>query len=214
MSFEQDPARRARASQNGEGSGAPFPFLLGLWRQLGLDIAQGRPIRPSREPQLFAALQSEIIPRLMIANRMNSAQLPGGACPGPEISHHLHRHRKRRVPEGADRGGSGQGPRPDGALSVARHGHRLPACESFCLVRRRTRAAVGDGRSQLRRCHHRPQPPARSPAQCVGGKYRRICDDRRRPSEHPDRQRTRRAACLRGAGGGRTFPHEWLVGCD
>lgn len=81
MSFEQDPARRARASQNGEGSGAPFPFLLGLWRQLGLDIAQGRPIRPSREPQLFAALQSEIIPRLMIANRMNSAQLPGGPAP-------------------------------------------------------------------------------------------------------------------------------------
>ncbi|MFN7178874.1 B12-binding domain-containing protein [Hyphomonas sp.] len=46
----------------------PIPFLVGLWRQLGAEPS-AKPLS-SDQPELFAALQSEIIPRLMIASRM------------------------------------------------------------------------------------------------------------------------------------------------
>lgn len=46
----------------------PIPLLVGLWRQLGSEPA----VRTGEadSPELFAALQSEIIPRLMIASRL------------------------------------------------------------------------------------------------------------------------------------------------
>lgn len=46
----------------------PIPLLVGLWRQLGAEPAVKT--LPADDPDLFAALQAEIIPRLMIANRM------------------------------------------------------------------------------------------------------------------------------------------------
>lgn len=48
----------------------PIPLLVGLWRQLGTEPPAKN--LPADEPELFAALQSEIIPRLMIASRTDS----------------------------------------------------------------------------------------------------------------------------------------------
>ncbi|MEQ9505136.1 MAG: cobalamin B12-binding domain-containing protein [Hyphomonas sp.] len=70
MSFDQ---QRSLRSDDAGRTGAdflfkPIPLLVGLWRQLGSEpLAKSL---PTDEPELFAALQSEIIPRLMIASRM------------------------------------------------------------------------------------------------------------------------------------------------
>lgn len=71
MAPDQQPARRHRDGPEQDFIVRPIPFLVGLWRQLGTDPAPKRP--PSEEPELFAALQTEIIPRLMIANQLSNA---------------------------------------------------------------------------------------------------------------------------------------------
>ncbi|MEX1251799.1 MAG: cobalamin-dependent protein [Hyphomonas sp.] len=80
-----DQQRSFRTIEAG-GGGAdflfrPIPLLVGLWRQLGVEPAAKA--LPSDEPELFAALQSEIIPRLMIASRMPAA--PVAASTGLEL---------------------------------------------------------------------------------------------------------------------------------
>ncbi len=67
-----DQSRSVRSGEAG-GSGTdflfkPIPLLVGLWRQLGSEPA-ARTLSTD-EPELFAALQAEIIPRLMIASRV------------------------------------------------------------------------------------------------------------------------------------------------
>lgn len=58
----------------------PIPMLVGLWRQLGSEpVARSQALR---EPEIFAALQSEIIPRLVIASRMPQAP---ATQPGSEL---------------------------------------------------------------------------------------------------------------------------------
>lgn len=80
-----DQQRSFRTSDAGGGGTdflfRPIPLLVGLWRQLGAEPAAKT--LPSDEPELFAALQSEIIPRLMIASRMPAA--PVAASTGLEL---------------------------------------------------------------------------------------------------------------------------------
>jgi len=75
---DHQPARRLRDGPDLDFVVRPIPFLVGLWRQLGADPAPKKP--SSEEPELFAALQTEIIPRLMIANQL--AGNPPKAAPG------------------------------------------------------------------------------------------------------------------------------------
>lgn len=70
MAPDHQPARRLRDGPEQDFVVRPIPFLVGLWRQLGTDSSPKR--TPSDEPELFAALQTEIIPRLMIANQLSS----------------------------------------------------------------------------------------------------------------------------------------------
>lgn len=81
MAPDHQPARRLRDGPEPDFVVRPIPFLVGLWRQLGADPAPKKP--PSDEPELFAALQTEIIPRLMIANQL-SGNLPKAASGSPE----------------------------------------------------------------------------------------------------------------------------------
>ena len=76
MASDHQPARRLRDGPEQDFVVRPIPFLVGLWRQLGADPVPKR--TPSEEPELFAALQTEIIPRLMIANQL-SENLPQAA---------------------------------------------------------------------------------------------------------------------------------------
>ena len=69
MAPDHQPARRLRDGPEPDFVVRPIPFLVGLWRQLGADPAPKK--SPSEEPELFAALQTEIIPRLMIANQLS-----------------------------------------------------------------------------------------------------------------------------------------------
>lgn len=74
MALEQTSARRAsRDCGEGEEFRRSAPFLLGLWRQFSVDFAPRRIVDVQQDPELFAALESEIIPRLMITNRMPNA---------------------------------------------------------------------------------------------------------------------------------------------
>jgi methylmalonyl-CoA mutase cobalamin-binding subunit len=71
MAPDHQPARRLRDGPEQDFVVRPIPFLVGLWRQLGADPVPKR--TPSEEPELFAALQTEIIPRLMIANQLSES---------------------------------------------------------------------------------------------------------------------------------------------
>ncbi len=82
MALNQEMGHRPRDGSDADFVVRPIPFLVGLWRQLGAETVLKRPT--TEEPELFAALQSEIIPRLVIANRMPESHLtlvrtaPGG----------------------------------------------------------------------------------------------------------------------------------------
>ena len=82
MALDQQRSQRTNeASGNGtDFLFRPIPLLVGLWRQLGSEPAARA--APAEEPELFAALQSEIIPRLMIASRMPQAP---ATPPGSEL---------------------------------------------------------------------------------------------------------------------------------
>ncbi|MFN7164818.1 MAG: B12-binding domain-containing protein [Hyphomonas sp.] len=73
MALNQEMGRPPRDGSEHDFIVRPIPFLVGLWRQLGADTVIKRPA--SEEPELFAALQSEIIPRLMIASRLPDSHL-------------------------------------------------------------------------------------------------------------------------------------------
>jgi methanogenic corrinoid protein MtbC1 len=68
MALNQEPRSGTGGDNLADVVIRPIPFLVGLWRQLGAEPA-AKPLS-SDQPELFAALQSEIIPRLMIASRM------------------------------------------------------------------------------------------------------------------------------------------------
>jgi len=71
MALNQEMGRTLRDGSESESIVSQIPFLVGLWRQLGVDALIKR--TPTEEPGLFAALQSEIIPRLAIASRLPDA---------------------------------------------------------------------------------------------------------------------------------------------
>ena len=73
MELNQEMGRRPRDGSEPEFVVRPIPFLVGLWRQLGADTVLKRPA--SEEPELFAALQAEIIPRLVVASRVPESHL-------------------------------------------------------------------------------------------------------------------------------------------
>ena len=73
MALNQEMGRRPRDGSDPDFVVRPIPFLVGLWRQLGADTVLKRPA--SEEPELFAALQAEIIPRLGIASRVPESHL-------------------------------------------------------------------------------------------------------------------------------------------
>lgn len=82
MALNQEMGPKPKDGSEPDGVVRPIPFLVGLWRQLGADPVMKLTV--SEEPDLFAALQSEIIPRLIIANRLPESHLtlvrtaPGG----------------------------------------------------------------------------------------------------------------------------------------
>lgn len=82
MALNQEIGRKPKDGSENDAVVRPIPFLVGLWRQLGADPVMKQ--AASEEPGLFAALQSEIIPRLVIANRLPESHLtlvrtaPGG----------------------------------------------------------------------------------------------------------------------------------------
>jgi len=69
MAQENQQSRRAHNQTEPDCSERPFPFLVGLWRQVE---SAPKPVVPE-EPELFAALETEIIPRLLIANSVRDA---------------------------------------------------------------------------------------------------------------------------------------------
>lgn len=69
MAQENQQSRRAESQSPPDAAPRPLPFLVGLWREA--DSAP-QPAVPE-EPELFAALESEIIPRLLIANSVRDA---------------------------------------------------------------------------------------------------------------------------------------------
>ncbi len=71
MALNQKPDSRARDSDGSAGSRRSVPYLVGLWRQIGSELQPRRTL--ADEPELFAALESQIIPRLMIANHLPNA---------------------------------------------------------------------------------------------------------------------------------------------
>ncbi len=73
MAHNQEMGQRPRDGADSDFVVRPIPFLVGLWRQLGADPVM-KPA-PSEEPELFAALQSEIIPRLIVASRVPESHL-------------------------------------------------------------------------------------------------------------------------------------------
>lgn len=82
MALNQEMGHKPKDGSENDAVVRPVPFLVGLWRQLGADPVMKQ--AASEEPDLFAALQSEIIPRLVIANRLPESHLtlvrtaPGG----------------------------------------------------------------------------------------------------------------------------------------
>ena len=69
MAQETQQSRRVHNQTEPDCSERPFPFLVGLWRQVE---SAPKPAVPE-EPELFAALETEIIPRLLIANSVRDA---------------------------------------------------------------------------------------------------------------------------------------------
>ena len=68
MALNERPDQWSQECDNSEMSRRSAPFLVGLWRQIGTELQPRRTL--ADEPELFAALESEIIPRLMIANNL------------------------------------------------------------------------------------------------------------------------------------------------
>ncbi|MDX2030564.1 MAG: cobalamin B12-binding domain-containing protein [Blastocatellia bacterium] len=69
MAQENQQSRRVHSHNEPDPVARALPFLVGLWRQI--DPAP-KPSTPE-EPELFAALETEIIPRLLIANSVRDA---------------------------------------------------------------------------------------------------------------------------------------------
>jgi len=69
MAQENQQSRRGPNPSETEPAARPSPFLVGSWRQ-----AECAP-KPAftEQPELYAALESEIVPRLMIANSVRDA---------------------------------------------------------------------------------------------------------------------------------------------
>ncbi len=77
MAPDHQPARRIRERAEHDFVARPVPFLVSLWRQLGTEAAPKAPL--CDESELFAALQTEIIPRLMIASQLSSPAPKAGS---------------------------------------------------------------------------------------------------------------------------------------
>jgi MerR family transcriptional regulator, light-induced transcriptional regulator len=70
MALDQHPERSGRDSADFDFLARPIPYLVSLWRQIGQEAPPRRTV--TQAPELFAALQSEIIPRLVIANQVEA----------------------------------------------------------------------------------------------------------------------------------------------
>jgi methanogenic corrinoid protein MtbC1 len=71
MALNQKPDHWDHQCDGPDTPKRPVPFLVGLWRQIGSELQPRRSL--ADEPELFEALESEIIPRLMIASHLPNA---------------------------------------------------------------------------------------------------------------------------------------------
>jgi MerR family transcriptional regulator, light-induced transcriptional regulator len=86
MALNQKPDHWYSERDKPNGSARPVPFLVGLWRQIGAELQPRRSL--ADEPELFEALESEIIPRLVIANHLPNAypMLVRSDSAGPQLA--------------------------------------------------------------------------------------------------------------------------------